>query len=242
MPVASENPAVQFVECAARQGMGDNWWTIEVAQSPFDFAARLKVMTVLSHPALRGIHFTIPGAEVSTRMLERVLAAISNYSLSVGLWQPGVPGYTKDASAQYDKDADALYVDLGTKDRLSISNVVHEAVHAAHDIGGSKTMTRLASETAAYIAECVFQLKKQKPDHRTLIYANGSAVDAIYEAAWPLALKVLGRGGNSSKVTSLTTVDVGPLEKAINGVYDPSVAQVADFNGIPDPCQSGGTN
>lgn len=221
-------------KCIERQLLGTALDLVIVTNA----AARLKAIDILMSPHLQGIDFSIPGARVTSKMLTDVLSHIVKRNMQVDHWHAGHPDYRQDAMAQYDPNSDTLSIPL-TNDRESLGAVVHESIHAAHDISHDTRMTVLATESAAYIGECVFLLNSQKADHRTKIFDKGSPVDNIYDAAWNIAWKVLGRGplteSNVPPQTTFTDAELTGLYDAVRLVYT-SAEVTAGMNGIKIVC------
>jgi len=118
------------------------------------------VVGILKDEHCRSMDFYIAGLHVNGSGLAEVASQIDDGGIAVcgrdGMSTPGRYRNTRD-ELQVQNDLAGVLDDAQNRALL-----VHEAVHALSDIRVSKKMTDLESESAAFIAQALYQLKYRK--------------------------------------------------------------------------------
>ena len=182
------------------------------------------VLAVFGGSRVGSIAFEIPKVTVNSGTFSSVRSAIVSGRIQVFTMQPSDP----------DCDiSDGVYVTKGNYMKIATNNahpnlrksiIVHESVHAAHDIACSTQLKVRESEAASYIAQALY-LRRCYPaalsrpnELRPTSFAKtpaartaAAAAEAIFAPAWECAVRI------AAKQTKLTATDpeYAALEQAI---------------------------
>ncbi len=155
-----------------------------------------------------------------------------NFSLVALNVAAGITRVVYDASevgmAEYDTGTNTFH--LGFTDATSLSRkalIVHESVHAVCDVMNLATMDIGTSESAAYLAQCLYARgNSTDPDPDARLYSDDEDKDRVFRVGWELAGTLLdGR--------TPSTADYDRLRDAVNRhpYYRGKAGDNARFNG-----------
>jgi hypothetical protein len=187
---------------------------IRFATRPLDIKATLQLSPenlLLLHEVLRllgdaqvtTIAFSIPSVTVDSVTFSSVRHALMMGKVQAFVMGAGDPD-SKISDGFYAPKANFLKVGNNKAwPRARLATIVHECVHAAHDIAGKPGLFVLDTEAAAYIAGAVW-LRRQYPaatgrpgEFRPGDYVTdpvdklaAAEAEAIYTAAWTCAVKI----------------------------------------------------
>jgi hypothetical protein len=166
--------------------------------------AKHTVLSLLKGDAVQNMDFVVGGFAVDAGTLDSVRRAILLGRINVTFLArndqrfPEYAAIYNDIGAVYDRSRNTLLLkEIDTKSRKSLASIVHEAVHAAHDIAVESKMIRLHTEAVAYVAEAVFLRSLQKVDRRPDTFLSsppGEPEDDVLKFAWNIANKIAGDG------------------------------------------------
>lgn len=201
-------------------------------------SARSAVIKALNDSAVDNVNFKLPDVEVSITpfLLRTVRNHVNNGWISVV--------YRSDANgfSAYNSQSDQFKVHV--KEAVTIEDkaiIVHEAVHAGLDAFRAAQVDTAASESAAYIAQCIIARTYYLPSSDRLGDGKDSALDTIFQQAWPIAVDVMdNRTVSASGYASPRAVSgsqYASLRTAIYGhkKYAKKRSQIKDYNGIEAP-------
>jgi hypothetical protein len=169
----------------------------EVTMDPASLAARFFAVKVLSSEPIKGIAFGLPYCSIDPDIFAEIRSAIIRGGIRMGIMGPGDPDF-EHAQAVYDPDQDLIKIAAGDweKRHRYRTALVHEAVHAHHDMAGRSDLRVHQSEEASYIAETVYtrcwsRYRKSEIRPSFLCDASNADYNAIYRPAWALALRIV---------------------------------------------------
>lgn len=155
-----------------------------------------------------------------------------NFSVVAVNVSAGVTKVVYDSSevgmAEYDTGTNTFH--LGFTDANSLSRkalIVHESVHAVCDLMNLTTMDIGTSESAAYLAQCLYARgNSTDPDPDARLYSEDEDKDRVFQVGWELAGTLLA-GSTPS------TADYDRLRDAVNRhpYYRGKAGDSARFNG-----------
>lgn len=168
-----------------------------------------------------------------------------------GLAQDISDGYlsvkrTGDSSSYYNAIKNTIYLKFSTANTIEEeAMIVHEATHTMFDFQGKK-MTVAASESLAYIAQCMYvQLNKSfnpnNPDDRLGDWKENKLTgdweetnkDGVFKIGWQIAAKIIA-ASSTSGVYEVVQTDVDNMKAAVknNPLYGSSASNLTDYNGF----------
>lgn len=173
---------------------------IEFGAAPQTMIARMFCLEVLRSAPIQGVSFKLPFCEVTPDTFAEVALAILRGGISTRVMGPGDPDFDH-AQAVFVTTEDVMKIAQGDwvkRDRPRTA-VVHEAVHAHHDMTGRADLLVVQTEQAGFIAECVFARcwrKYAKAQFRPpfLTHPADPSFNDIFEAAWAVALAIVDDG------------------------------------------------
>jgi hypothetical protein len=227
---------------------------------PLNFALKARVLEILRSDPVPSIEFELAGKKVDKSTFGAVCDAILRGKVNVSALQKNDlgladmdSGLIQQLSALYRPDWDTIFVKLPAKkksagqssaDAMIIAGVqsndlkgsiVHESIHAAHDIAGDPLII-LDTEALAYVGEACYVRRKhpqslQRPWEFTGSGPDGTAMDAVLYAAWTLAKRIV-----DNKDTKIPDgdADLKALREALKGTsaYGSTWPDDAGFNGV----------
>ncbi len=157
-------------------------------------------LQVLQSPQISGVAFELPFCRVEPENFTDVGAAILLGSISTGIMSQGDPDFDLAHAMNIPGD-DVLKIAEGdwNKRHRYRTAVVHEAVHAHHDMTGRADLLVVESEQAAFIAETVYTRCWDRYGTSTirpqfLADRDNADYNAIFGPAWDLALTIVDDG------------------------------------------------
>jgi hypothetical protein len=227
---------------------------------PINFALKARVLEILKNDPVPRIEFELAGNKVDNKTFDSVCEAILRGKVNVAALQKNDPSLAdlgasliQQLSALYRPDWDTIFVKLPAKKKAGAQSaadaailagiqgndlkgsIVHESIHAAHDIAGD-SLTILETEAMAYVGEACYVRRKypqtlQRPYEFKATGADGTAMDAVLYAAWTLAKRIV-----DSKDTKIPAgdPDLKSLHDALKGTaaYGSTWPNDAGFNGV----------
>lgn len=167
----------------------------ESATDPTTMAARLFCLQVLGSEPIAGVSFELPFCKIVPEIFMDVRTAILRGAISTRIMGDGDPDAVGQAVFIPGDDVMKILEGDWWKRSRFVTTVVHEAVHAHHDMSGRADLLVVESEQAAYVAECVFtrRWKHSKFQHRPqfLCDQDNAEYNAIFKPAWELALRIV---------------------------------------------------
>jgi hypothetical protein len=227
---------------------------------PLNFALKMRVLEILRGDPVPRIEFELAGNKVDKSTFGAVCDAVLAGKVNVSALHKSDPsladmdsGLIQQLSALYRPDWDTIFVKLpakkkssgqSTADAMVIAGVqsndlkgsiVHESIHAAHDIAGD-ALTILDTETLAYVGEACYVRRKypqslQRPYEFTGSGPDGTAMDAVLYAAWTLAKRIVD---NKDRKIPDGDADLKSLRDALKATaaYGSTWPNDAGFNGV----------
>jgi len=192
---------------------------------PDNMVTLQNVLAVLGGSRVASIAFDIPNVSVNSGTFSAVRTAIVTGRIQV---------FTMPESDPDHAISDGVYVSNGNYMKIAANKaqpamrksiVVHESIHAAHDIARSSQLLVRESEMASYIAQamyirCYHPTAVQRPNELrpTRFIAPGAPgeteakeAEKILSAAWDCAVRITG----GQKTLSAADPELAALEKAI---------------------------
>jgi hypothetical protein len=198
--MAAEDP---FWTRLPKLGTGALRGAVEFGTDPSTLVARNFCFQVLKSAPVAGIAFTLPWCSVDPEMFADIRTAILRGAISTRIMGPGDPD-AEHGQAVFIPEDDVMKIADGDwlKRHRFVTAVVHESVHAHHDMSGRADLRVVDTETAAYVAECVYTRrweKYAKATHRPsfLCDRDNAEFNAIFAPAWALALRIVDDGHES---------------------------------------------
>lgn len=197
--------------------------TGEITREPESLAARFFAIEVLSSDPIAEVTFGLPYCSVDPVIFAEVRAAILRGGIRMRVMGAGDPDF-QHAQAVYIAGQDLMKIAEGDweKRHRFRTAVVHEAVHAHHDMEGRSDLRVHQSEAAAFIAETVFTrnwpiYRKNDIRPQFLCDPQNDEFNAIFRPAWALALRIVDGGE-----TTIADGDAD-LTELQDGIRDASV-------------------
>jgi len=194
--------------------------TAEITAEPDALSARFFAAEVLSSEPVSGLTFGLPYCSVDPSVFADIRGAILRGRIRMRIMGPGDPDFHL-AHAVYVPGDDMMKIADGKWDKRHRfrTAIVHEAVHAHHDMMGRTDLRVHQSEAAAYIAETVFTRSwtpYTKNDIRPQFLCDPHNTDYndIFGPAWELALRIVDRGETTIVEGDPDLMD---LQEAIRG-------------------------
>jgi hypothetical protein len=176
------------------------------ADGGINIVAKQAVLSLLQSELVQSLDFVVAKFPVNANTFNSVGRAILLGKINVTVLLPNdtrFPEYAamyNDIGAIYDKKINTLILKKlldAEKPRRFRAPIIHETVHAAHDVGVLSSMMRLHTEAIAYTAEAVFlrtdQTSSRRPDD-FLSMPAGAPEDDVLKFAWNIANKIVGDG------------------------------------------------
>jgi hypothetical protein len=227
---------------------------------PLNFALKARVLEILNNDPVPRIDFELAGKKVDKKTFGSVCDAILRGRVNVSALQKNDPSLAdldanliQQLSALYRPNWDTIFVKLPAKkksggqsagDAAVIAgiqsndlkgSIVHESIHAAHDIAGDP-LTILETEAVAYVGEACYVRRKYpqsqgRPYEFQATGADGTAMDAVLYAAWTLAKRIVD---NKDTKIPADDPDLKSLHDALKGTlaYGSTWPNDAGFNGV----------
>lgn len=175
----------------------------EIAADPKALAARFFAVEVLSSEPIEGVTFGLPYCAIDPAMFADIRVAILNGRIRMEIMGPGDPDF-HHAQAVYVPGDDLMKIGEGDweKRHRYRTAVVHEAVHAHHDMAARTDLRVYQSEAASYVAETVFTRCWRSPSKtqirpQFLCDPTNADFNHIFGPAWELALRIVDEGETS---------------------------------------------
>jgi hypothetical protein len=131
----------------------------------------------------------------------------------------------KSGMAEYDYSTNSIILGFTwTLEYTKEALIVHECVHAVHDIAKTKTSVAI-SEAVAYVVQCQYLLIKRGDGKR--LSSSNKIKDLVFELAWKMAAKI-------QQGTNPTTTEQQALQTAISKhpFYMANATADAGFDGV----------
>ena len=192
--------------------------TAEIVNEPEALGARFFAAEVLSSEPIGGLTFGLPYCAIGPSIFADVRAAILRGGIRMRIMGLGDPDF-HHAQAVYVPGNDVMKVAEGDWERRHRfrTAIVHEAVHAHHDMEGRSDLRVYQTEGASYIAETVFTrcwepYRKNRIRPQFLCDAQNTEFNDIFRPAWELALRIVDDGKTT---IAESDADLMALEQAI---------------------------
>lgn len=170
------------------------------------------VSEILSESHIEKIGFWLGGLHIDSSRFAGLRRAVMTDQIQVS--NQIFPAYI----AQYDFDLNAMFIDVNLVAGTSFgrSSVVHESVHAIHDLYRAEMTTRLSSEVAAYIAQCLYLRLVSAPNREPGSDASDPELDSVYDLADDIVVQF---GLDRQQGVRIPHSAYQPLRQAISRVY-----------------------
>lgn len=210
---------------------------LDFTVDPSTLVARMFALQVLQSPQISGVAFELPFCKVEPGNFADVGTAILLGSISTGIMNQGDPDF-EHAHAMYVPGDDVLKIAEGdwNKRHRYRTAVVHESVHAHHDMTGRADLLVVETEQASYIAETVYTRRWDRYSKSTirpqfLADQDNADYNAIFGPAWQLALKIVDA---ETTTIAASDADLKALEQAIrvSDLYKNTWNQKITANGL----------
>jgi hypothetical protein len=188
-----------------------------------DQLARSNLLIILMDPVLYRINFSVGGVGINPAMFVRVLMGVVAGHITVRhvprLVSPGI----------YNSTENRFYLRRDSFPTIPAQALaVHEACHAGCDVQRASQMRTAESETAAYIAQCVYARSKCADPSSEPLYDDDPRRDRVFELAWGVAGTILA--GRAPSASELGAVRMAVLS---HPNYASTAQDLAGFDGVP---------
>jgi hypothetical protein len=214
----------------------------EATMDPSSLAARFFAVEVLSSEPIKGVTFGLPYCTVDPDIFAEIREAILRGAIRMEVMGEGDPDFHL-AQAVYVPNAvkgqtDVMKIAAGEweKRHRFRTAIVHEAVHAHHDMAGRSDLRVHQSEEASYIAEAVYTrcwtpYSTSEIQPAFLTDPGNAEYNAIFRAAWTLALRIVD--GQETTIAEGDT-DLSDLREALrlSSLYKDSFNDLITANGL----------
>jgi len=172
---------------------------LDIASNPLNLYATAFAHAVLTMPLVQDIEFETPTVKVDRHTFQMVLSAIVKGNIRVILMDATDPDRQVGAAVYVSGDNLLKLSSVDLRRDRSKSSIIHESVHASHDILKRSDLSVWSTEQAAYIAEAV--LARLMPAYaeaqrvpQFLQDPESAAYNALFRPAWNLAVKIVDQG------------------------------------------------
>lgn len=158
-----------------------------------DASAKAAILATLQDPVIKYMGFMVGRYFIGGSHFKPVLEAVQEGKITVK-YDPSI-----GQIASYNHVRNEIELGFKTASLMSLkATIVHECVHAAIDAQPQyfQHITKLASEAAGYIGQCMFVIGNLSPAARLNCQLIGpdAATDKIFRAAWKIALAYYTKG------------------------------------------------
>lgn len=171
----------------------------DIYANPLNLYAKTFALTTLALPIVQDIEFETPSVKVDHETFDAVRSAIGRAQINVALMEKDDPDRDIGAAVYLSDENLMKLASVDTSRDRPATSLIHESVHASHDILGLAQLTVWQTEQAAYIAEAVFT--RLMPKYADAVRPppflqnwESAAYNGLYRPAWNLAIKIVDGG------------------------------------------------